>query len=128
MTFGAFAIATGMLAAYQIGGNQVITPSIYVVGRCIMDQVFNTYALKMAAVFMVSLSTLWLRTGVMPRWLCFLTYGAALIMFVSLPLSLWMVLWFPVWVMGVSVYILFLSYRQKPTGDGNGAPLNPQPS
>jgi hypothetical protein len=126
MIFCAFAIAAGMLAAYRIGGDQIITPNIYVVGRCIMDQVFNTYALKMAAVFMVSLSTLWLRTGVMPRWLCLITYAAALIMFVSLSLSLWMVLWFPAWVLGVSVYILFLSYRQKPSGDGTGAPFDPQ--
>lgn len=126
MTFCAFAVGAGMLTAYGVGGDQVITLDVYVVGRSVMSQMFNIYALKMAAVFMVSLSTLWLRTGVVPRWLCFVSYAVALLMFVSLSLNLWMVLWFPAWVLCVSVYFLVLSYRQPSGGDGNGAP--PQPA
>jgi hypothetical protein len=57
-----------------------------------MSQLLNMYALKMAAVFMISLSTLWLTTDVMPRWLCYTSYAVALIMLFSLSLSLWMVL------------------------------------
>jgi len=125
MTFCAFAVGAGMLAAHRIGGDQVITVEIYVVGRTVMSQMFNTYALKMAAVFMVSLSTLWLRTGVMPRWLCFASYAAALLLFVSLSLSLWMVLWFPAWVLCVSIYFLVVSYRRASSGDGDGAPSQP---
>ena len=29
----------------------------------------KTYALRMGAVFMISLATIWLKTGLMPRWL-----------------------------------------------------------
>lgn len=120
MTFCAFAVGAGMLAAYRIGGDQVITLDVYVVGRSIMSQMFNIYALKMAAVFMISLSTLWLRTGVMPRWLCFVSYGVALLLFVSLSLSLWMVLWFPAWVLAVSIYFLVMSPRRASSEDGDG--------
>jgi hypothetical protein len=116
MTFIAFAIGTGMLAAYHLGGEQVMTANIYLVGRLIMSEIFNTYALKMAAVFMFSLSTLWLNTGVMPRWVSFFTYAMALAMFVSLNFSRWMVLIFPVWVFCVSAYILILTFRSKPSG------------
>jgi len=90
-----------------------------------MSQMFNIYALKMAAVFMVSLSTLWLRTGVMPRWLCFASYAVALLMFVSLSLNLWMVLWFPAWVLAVSIYFLVITYRRASPGGGDGAPSQP---
>ncbi len=125
LTFCAFAVGGGMLAAYQIGGDQIITVDIYAVGRSIASQLFNIYALKMAAVFMVSLSTLWLRTDVMPRWLCLASYAVALLMFLSLSLSLWMVLLFPLWVLCVSSYFLVMSYRRASQGSGGNAPSQP---
>jgi hypothetical protein len=112
MTFGAFAFGAGMFSALGIEGDHITSPDAYVVGRAVMSQMFNMYALKMASVFMISLSTLWLRTGMMPRWLCFISYAVALVMLVSLSLSLWMVLWFPAWVLTVSMYYLIVSYRQ----------------
>jgi hypothetical protein len=86
------------------------------------SQMFNMYALKMASVFMISLSTLWLRAGVMPRWLSYISYAVALLMLFSLSLSVWMVLWFPTWVLVVSTYFLIMSYRQAPAGEEDGAP------
>jgi hypothetical protein len=120
MTFSAFAIGSGMLAAYYIGGNEVMTVNLYLFGWSVMGQMFKTYALKMAAVFMFSLSTLWLQTGVMPRWLCFFTYAMAILMFVSISISLWMILFFPAWVFCISTYVLILSLRQKPSGGTDG--------
>ena len=43
----------------------------------------KTYALRMAAVFMMSLATIWLRTGLMPRWLVIVSYVMALTLLVS---------------------------------------------
>ncbi len=126
MVFCTFAVGAGMLAAYRIGGSEIMTHSIYVVGRSIMSQLFNTYALKMAAVFMFSLSTLWLRTAVMPRAVCFFTYAMALAMFVGPNLSLLLVLAFPAWVLCISVYILVLSFRPKPTGSMDGMTPGPE--
>ena len=124
MTFSAFTIGAGMLAAYYIGGDEIITISLYQFGRLIMSEMFTTYALKMASVFMFSLSTLWLQTGVMPRWLCFLTYAMAILMFVSTSISLWMILFFPAWVFCISVYVLILSIRQKSSGGTDGMTPN----
>jgi hypothetical protein len=123
MSFCAFAIGAGMLTAYSIGGNQVLTSNLYLVNQSIMSQIFNTYAIKMAAVFMFSLSTLWLRTGAMPRALSFFTYLMAIVMFVSL--SRWMVVLFPAWVFCVSLYILALSFGRRPSGSMDG--MSPQP-
>ena len=122
MTFSAFAFAGGVFATIPTEGDPITAPDVYVVGRAVMSQMFNVYALKMASVFMISLSTLWLRTGVMPRWLCVISYAVALLMLFSLSLSLWMELWFPAWVLAVSTYFLIMTYRQAPSEDGDGAP------
>ncbi|MBM4465795.1 MAG: hypothetical protein FJ014_09630 [Chloroflexi bacterium] len=120
MTFCAVATAAGMLAAYQLGEGQVMTKEVYLFGRSIISQMFNTYGLRMAAVFMFSLSTLWLRTGVMPRILSYLTYAVVVVMLVSISQNLWMVLIFPAWVLIISVYILILNLRREPSRTTDG--------
>ena len=79
----------------------------------IVAQVFNVYALRMAAVFLISQATLWLRTGVMPRWLALPTYGVALVLLFIVSQSTWVVLIFPAWVLIVSVYILIVHLTQS---------------
>ena len=69
----------------------------------------NTYALRMAAVFMISLATIWLRTRLMPRWLVFATYATALAVLVASDINMWMTVSFPVWVLVVSVVMLVRS-------------------
>ena len=72
-------------------------------------QIFNVYALRMAAVFLISQATLWLRTGVMPKWLAYPTYAVALVLLFVTTQAIWVVLVFPAWVFLVSVYILVAS-------------------
>lgn len=66
----------------------------------------RTYALRMAAVFMISLATIWLKSGVMPRWLVWTTYTTAAILLVGADTSIWLTLVFPVWVLVVSLMLL----------------------
>ena len=88
-----------MLASDQIGGSKLVPPDVYMFVCSTMNHVFTTYALKMASIFMFSLSTLWLRTGVMPLLLSYFTYVLSIVMVVSLSLNLWMVWLFPAWVL-----------------------------
>jgi hypothetical protein len=60
----------------------------------------------MAAVFMISLATIWLKTGLMPRWLVAATYVVAVGLLVSSDVSMWLTLAFPIWVLVVSVLLL----------------------
>jgi hypothetical protein len=62
---------------------------------------------------MISLGTIWLRTGVMPRLLALVTYLAAIILLLSLSLNVWVVLIFPGWVFVISVYILIHNLRRR---------------
>jgi len=109
MTFAASAIAGGILASYAHGLSEYAGSDVYYFGRAVMSQIFNIYALRLAGVFMISLGTIWIRTGVMPRWLSFLTYLVAFILLLIVSLSLWVVLIFPGWVLVISLYILLIS-------------------
>ncbi len=60
----------------------------------------------MAAVFMMSLATIWLRTRLMARWLVIVTYIVALSVLAASDVSLWMTVAFPIWVLVVSLVVL----------------------
>ena len=64
------------------------------------------YGVRMAAVFMMSLATIWLKTGLMPRPLVYATYLVAVALLIAGNVSMWIVLAFPLWVLAVSLLIL----------------------
>ena len=65
------------------------------------------YAFKMAAVFMMSTSTLAIKTQLVPRLIAYLGYASALFLLVGSGYLDWTLFIFPAWVLLVSVYILF---------------------
>lgn len=75
-------------------------------GRMMLLALSKTYALRMGAVFMMSLATIWLRTGLMPRWLVLVTYVLALCLLIVSDISMWITLVFPLWVLVVSLLVL----------------------
>ena len=92
-------------------------PAVYDLGRIIARETLSTYSIRMAGVFMISSSTLFLRTGVIPRWTAFLGFGFAAIMLLRIGYinSLgWVMLLFPLWVLLVSLHILTKSYTHHP--------------
>ena len=80
----------------------------------------NVYAIRMAGVFMLSLGTIWARTGTMPRVFVLVTYALAVLLLLVITLSLWVIMIFPLWVLAISIYILVVSMRGKNT-DADGA-------
>lgn len=120
MTFIGAALVAGLLNAHTILSG-ILSDSVYTYSRSVIYQVINIYAIRMAGVFMISLATIWIRTGVMHRVWAILTYLLALVLLVSISYSLWVTLIFPGWVMVVSVYILIRNlHRQPPAGDAEG--------
>jgi hypothetical protein len=102
MMFVATAVAAGLVAADKAA----VDPDVIDFGKMIVFSTTKTYAIRMAAVFMISLATIWLRTGLMPRWLVFLSYLVALAVLVASDISMWVTLAFPAWVLIVSGLIL----------------------
>jgi hypothetical protein len=113
LTLASCALAGGLIGSLLTGGSQALPPGVYLFARSVTDLAFNTYAVKMASVFMLSLGTLWRSTRVVPRPLVYFTYLLALGMLVAFSRSLWLLLIFPAWVLLVSVYILINNLRPK---------------
>jgi hypothetical protein len=84
------------------------TPNIdiWAYGRSSTQVLISVYAMRMAAVFTLSVSTLGLRTAAIPRWVSFLGYAVALVLLVAAGEHKWTQLVFPAWVLLLSVVIL----------------------
>jgi hypothetical protein len=104
MMFAASAVGVGLVESRHYAGGG--TGEVGIFGQMLLLKLSKTYALRMAAVFMMSLATIWLRTGLMPRWLVVVTYLAALTLIIGGDTTMWLVLAFPVWVLIVSVLFL----------------------
>jgi hypothetical protein len=110
MMFAAAASAGAIAASFATSGFG--TSSTYAFARSVVAQIFGVYALRMAAVFLISSATLWLRTKVMPRWMALITYAVALLLLFVVSQASWVILVFPAWVFLVSAYILVSHLRQ----------------
>jgi len=111
LLFLAMMFVSTAVAAALVGINAGVTdPAAHVeviaFGKMIVVSAAKTYAIRMAAVFMISLATIWLKTGLMPRWLVAVSYLVALGLLIAGDVSMWLTLAFPVWVLVVSALIL----------------------
>jgi hypothetical protein len=133
MFFASAALGGGLLLVLSSGNENVIQSGAYAVGRAQVYQIANIYAIKMAGVFMMSLSTISLRTRIVPRWIAFLGYALALLLLLTVTTIEWTPLVFPVWVLLISVCILIENFNpalsktlpsplNSGTGQGENAP------
>jgi hypothetical protein len=106
MVFASTAVGAGLLASKEFLAEPGTRTEVAAFGQALLISLSNTYALRMAAVFMMSLATIWMRTRLMPRWLVIVTYVVALSVLVASDISLWVTVAFPVWVLVVSLLIL----------------------
>lgn len=106
MIFAGAATAGAIAAAGASDPAGFAASETYGYARQALTQILSIYALRMAAIFQLSQASLWMRTGVMPRWIAFLTIAVALVLLFVFTQAWWAVLVFPAWVLLVSVYIL----------------------
>ncbi len=106
MMFATSAVGAALAATSHDLGESISGSGFDVFGQMLLLKLSKTYALRMAAVFMMSLATIWLRTGLMPRWLVILSYLAALTLIIGGDTTMWLTLAFPAWVLIVSVLFL----------------------
>ena len=121
MIFASAAVAGSIVASYAIAGDTLVKSGVIIFGRAAMYTVTNVYAIRMAAVFMIALGTIWIRTRVMPRLFVFLTYALSLLLLVSSNLTVWLILVFPAWVLVISIFILVVSlHGEQAKAEGHG--------
>ncbi len=114
LTFIGAALAAGLLSTSAMESDVLGQNGVMIYASTVVHNIFNIYAVRMAGIFMISLATIWLRTGVMHRGWAFLTYVLALVLLLSLDYSFWVTLILPGWVLVVSVYILVRNLHNQP--------------
>lgn len=116
MLFVASAITGSLLLLNEEADNPAIASTYYSLGRAVIRVILNTYGIRMAGVFMMSICTLFLRSKAVPGWMALLGYGLAALMLLrigSIDRLGWVFMLFPLWVLLISVYILIDNYRKK---------------
>ena len=106
MMFVSMSLAAGLEATNTAVTDPPAHAEMVDLGKMVVLSSIKTYAVRMAAVFMMSLATMWLRTGLMPRWLVGLSYLAAVSLLLASDVSMWITMAFPVWVLVVSGLLL----------------------
>jgi hypothetical protein len=106
MSFVAGAVTSALLGTLATPGAAPLGNGAFALGSRIAFELSNVYGARMAGVFMISLATLCLRTGAMPRAFVWVTYAIAAVLLLSISYTLWAALAFPLWVLGFSLYLL----------------------
>ena len=95
-----------LLVAVKFQDEPVPSADTVVTVRSLAFGFLFIYAMRMAAVFMIVVSTIGMRLGVFPRWLVVAGYVAALVLILNVSYTTSLILVFPAWVAAVSVVIL----------------------
>ena len=111
MVFSAAAIAGGIITVLSSGSENLIQSGAYALGRAQIAQTMHIYAMKMAAVFMITTSTISIQTRAFPHWMAVLGYVLSVMLLLSVGTIEWIPLVFPVWVLLISAYILAENLR-----------------
>ena len=106
MMFISAAIAGAVIALLASAPDSVATSAAYLLGRAEVYRISTVFGTKMAGVFMLSTSTIFVRTAVAPRWLAITGYVFAVILLLSVGKFYWVAAVFPLWVLLISACIL----------------------
>ena len=106
MLFTAAAAAGSLLAAVKYRDQPVPGPDTVMFARALAFAFLFVFGVRAAAVFMLVVSTIGLRTGFLPRWLVLAGYVGGLVFLLTVTYVELLVLIFPTWVIAVSVVIL----------------------
>lgn len=113
MMFIAVAVGAALTTANDARSGMLAGTDVGTFGQMLVLKLSKTYALRMAAVFMMSLATIWLRTGLMPKWLVALSYLMAVTLMIAADTTMWLSLSFPFWVLVVSLLLLTRTERSE---------------
>lgn len=112
MLFAAAAVTQGLLDTFATLNKNSLPRETYTVGRSMTYALMNTFAMKMAAVFMFVTSSIGLRTAIFSRWVSLVGFVGGLTLLLVITDFAWIALVFPAWVLLVSTYILVMDFRR----------------
>jgi hypothetical protein len=113
MLFSAAAVASAAITVFSVAPNQEFDLRMFAFARTLISDLMNIYAVRMAGVFMFSISTVVISTGFAHRYIGFLGYGLGLILLFGNPYLEWSFLVFPIWVFALSAHVLATDLRRR---------------
>jgi hypothetical protein len=118
MLFAGAAFAGGLIAEVVAGPAATPSPDTLAIAHQVTSLLLRLYAMRMAAVFTMSTATITLRTKVVPRWIGMLGIAVAVVLLISVGLTLWVELLFPAWILLLSVEFLRTGLKRPPVAAG----------
>jgi hypothetical protein len=115
MLFCAAAIVSATVVTFSSAADRRLDPETFAFARRLTFDLMNVYAIKMAAVFMITTSTVAAYTQFVPRYVAYLGYPLALLIMLGSQHLEWSFFVFPVWVLLLSAQILIDNYWRVPT-------------
>src|SRR6478672_1670074 len=101
-----FAGAAASSSVLELSARPSPDIEVWAFGRDSTQILVSVYAMRMAAVFTLSVSTVGLRTRAIPRWVAIVGYAVALVLMVAAGEHRWSQMIFPLWVLLLSLVIL----------------------
>jgi hypothetical protein len=121
MLFVAAGMGGALVAAVTVQDAPLPSPESVGMVRSLSFAFLFVYAVRMAAVFMIVVSTIGRRLHIFPRWLVLAGYLAALVLLLNVSYLESLILVFPAWVAAMSVVILRADRARTPARDKTGA-------
>ena len=118
MMFIGGAVAGAALSVLATGSDVFLNSGAYDLAWAEIHRLTTIYATKMAGVFMISTSTIFMQTRVVPRWMAMLGYALALVLLLSATSLNWLAAVFPLWVLVISGHVLI---QDRPSRGYSGA-------
>jgi hypothetical protein len=107
MLFAAAAVTGAIIISFEIAPEQLINSATFHFARTVAYNMMNVYAIKASCVFMFTTSTIAIYTGFAPRWIAILGYALSLLLLFGSHFLSWSFVTFPIWVLVMSIFILF---------------------
>ncbi|GGU70898.1 hypothetical protein GCM10010211_40760 [Streptomyces albospinus] len=121
MLFVLAAAAGSLLAVTDVSSSPSAGQlALWQYGRHLVLALLTSYSTRMAAVFVVSTTTIGHRLGIFPRWLVWLGYLVALALLFAVGTTSHCELVFPFWMLAVSSHVFVVTLRRHRSGGRAG--------
>ena len=109
--FASAALSGAIVESIASGRINRLNSDTYLLARELIKEFLNVFAIKMAGAFILSTSTIIIRTGILPRWIAILGFACALVLLLVITSWPWIALLFPIWMLVLSIWILFAEFN-----------------
>lgn len=125
MLFVSTGMAIGLISALGAHGDASGYDASWRVGRETSYLVLHVYAMKMAAVYTFSTTSVIKRERLVPRWMNLLGVAVGLCLLLLTGVIPWIEILFPLWVLTLSAYFLIVGIGSTPSQGDGGHPRHP---